>query len=157
MLRLTSKADYGLRLMLEVAAHGGWPVTTAEVARRHQIPHEFLRKLAQALVSHGLLLSQRGYHGGLILARPAEEITLLDVLRALGSLARGWRGVHPRRFDGEDVRAAYAAFHEAQREVERVLGAVRLSAMVGRHACPAHPQQTQGSAPASRTARPAVP
>ena len=60
MLQLTRKTDYGIRLMLEVGAHGNGGMSTAEVARRQEIPYQFLRKVAQTLVAQGLLASRRG-------------------------------------------------------------------------------------------------
>ncbi|KKK48999.1 hypothetical protein LCGC14_3139510, partial [marine sediment metagenome] len=60
MLRLSRNADYALRLMLEVGGHAQGLLTTAEVARRQEIPFEFLRKIARTLVSNGLLVSERG-------------------------------------------------------------------------------------------------
>ena len=87
MLQITRKADYAVRLMMEVAAHPGEIVNTAQVAKRQDIPRQFLRKVAQTLTMNGLLVSERGGNGGLILARPADQITVLDILRAVDVLA----------------------------------------------------------------------
>ncbi len=133
MLQLTRKADYGLRLMLEVGARTDGFIATVEVARRQGIPHEFLRKVAQTLVP-GLLASERGIRGGLALARPAEEITVLDIVRALDSPALNRCTTAPPRCDRRDVCAVYPVWVEAQKEVDRVLGSVRLSSLIGRQA-----------------------
>jgi Rrf2 family protein len=82
MLELTKKADYALRLMIEVAASDG-SLTTAQIASREDIPYQFLRKVVQELVGGGLLASSRGGHGGLALAHPAETISLLEIVRAV--------------------------------------------------------------------------
>ncbi len=132
MLQLTRKADYGLRLMLELAAQSDGSLTVADVSQRQQIPYEFLRKVAQTLVSQGLLVSERGARGGLALARPAEKITVLDIVRAFESPALNRCTVDPPRCDRRDVCAAYPVWVEAQNEVERVLGGARLSSLVDR-------------------------
>jgi Rrf2 family protein len=132
MYCLTRKADYGLRLMLEVAAQNEGSMTVADVAERKQIPYEFLRKVAQTLASQGLLATERGFRGGVSLARPAETITLLDIVRAFESPALNRCTVDPPRCDLRDVCAVYPIWVEAQSEVDRVLGGARLSGIIDR-------------------------
>ncbi|NIQ77055.1 MAG: Rrf2 family transcriptional regulator, partial [Anaerolineae bacterium] len=60
MMELTRKADYALRLMVEVGVRSQGAVRTSDVARRQGIPYEFLRKVVQELVAEGLLISRRG-------------------------------------------------------------------------------------------------
>jgi Rrf2 family protein len=134
MLQLTRKADYGLRLMLEVGGSPSGTTTTAEAAQRQQIPYEFLRKVAHTLVSNGLLVSERGVHGGLALARPAETISVLDIVRAFESPALNLCCTDPPRCDRRDMCAVYPVWVEAQSEVERVLGGCRLSSLIDRQA-----------------------
>jgi Rrf2 family protein len=134
MLQLTRQADYGLRLTLEVAAHGEGLVRTAEVARRQQISYQFLRKVAQILVSKGFLMSERGVGGGLTLARPAEEITVLDLVRVFGSPSLNRCTSDPPRCDRRALCAVYPVWAEAQNQVEQVLSGARLSDMVERQA-----------------------
>jgi len=132
MLQLTRKTDYGIRLMLEVGAHGNGGMSTAEVARRQEIPYQFLRKVAQTLVAQGLLASRRGQGGGLSLARPAESITALDIVRAFGSPYLNQCTVDPPCCERRDLCAGYPVWLEAQAMVERALNATRLSDMVRR-------------------------
>ena len=132
MLQLTRKADYGIRLMVETASRAEDSLTTADVAERKQIPYEFLRKVAQTLVSQGLLVSERGARGGLALARPAETITLLDIVRAFESPALNRCTVDPPRCDLREECAVYPIWVEAQSEVDRVLGGTRLSSLADR-------------------------
>lgn len=83
-MRLTREADYALRTMLEVAARpSGELMTTTRVSRRRLVPLPFVRKIVPRLCSAGLLESRRGNGGGLALARPAEDITLLQVIDAV--------------------------------------------------------------------------
>ncbi len=134
MLQLTRKADYGLRLMLEVGGSPSGATTTAEAAQRQQIPYEFLRKVAQTLVSHGLLVSERGVRGGFTLARPAEAISILDVVRAFGSPALNLCCTDPPRCDRRDTCAVYPVWAETQRQVERTLSSASLSSLIHRQA-----------------------
>jgi len=83
-MRVTMKSDYGLRAMIDLAAHyGEGPVPSADIARRQRIPEHFLDQLLVTLRRAGLLQSQRGPQGGHRLARVPERITMGDVIRAL--------------------------------------------------------------------------
>ncbi len=132
MYCLTRKADYGLRLMLDVAAQNEGSMTVADVAERKLIPYEFLRKVAQTLASQGLMTTERGFRGGVSLARPAETITLLDIVRAFESPALNRCTDDPPCCDQRDVCAVYPVWVEAQCEVDRVLGGALLSSLVDR-------------------------
>ncbi len=134
MLQLTRKADYGLRLMLEVGGSPSGAATTAEAAQHQQIPYEFLRKVAQTLVSHGLLVSERGAHGGLTLARPAKAISVLDIVQAFDSPALNLCCTDPPRCDRRDTCAVYPVWAETQRQMERTLSSASLSSLIDRQA-----------------------
>ncbi len=134
MPHLTRKADYGIRLMMEIGARADGAVATAEAAQRQQIPYEFLRKAAQTLVCYGLLASERGGRGGLTLARPAETITVLDIVRAFELPALNRCTLEPPDCDRRDSCAAYAVWVEAQSQLDRVLSGTRLSTLIQRQA-----------------------
>lgn len=133
MFGLNRNADYALRLMLEVGASSG-AVSTAEIARRQEIPYQFLRKVARTLVGEGLLKSERGARGGLRLARPGESITLLEIISAFGPPSLNRCTVEPPRCDRRDICAVFPVWAEAQKEVERVLARHLLSEVVLRQA-----------------------
>jgi Rrf2 family protein len=133
MLQITKKADYAVRLMLEVASHSGGAITTAEIAKRQDIPYPFLRKVAQTLATKGLLASERGGKGGLTLARPAEGISVLDILQALDLPPLNDCAVDPDDCVRREICAVYPVWFEAQREMERVLGGTALSKLVRAH------------------------
>src|SRR4051794_34845326 len=87
-MRITAKADYAIRAMLELAAAEDPPLKRDEIARAQRIPVKFLETILAELKHAGLVASQRGADGGYSLARPADEITLGDVLRVIeGPLA----------------------------------------------------------------------
>lgn len=86
---LSTKGDYGVRALIDLAKHvGEGPVQRTEIARRRKIPESYLDHLLAQLRRDGYLRSTRGPGGGHELARPADEVTLLEVLESLeGSLA----------------------------------------------------------------------
>jgi Rrf2 family protein len=88
VLAITSKSPYAVRALTELARMGSsGPVPIGEIARRRDIPVQFLEGMFATLRRAGLLQSQRGVKGGYSFARPAGEITVLDVVEALeGSL-----------------------------------------------------------------------
>ncbi|MFN8639768.1 MAG: Rrf2 family transcriptional regulator [Dehalococcoidia bacterium] len=88
-MRLSTKGDYGVRALIDLALYGGdGPVQRAEIARRQQIPESYLDHLLAQLRRDGFVRSTRGPGGGHELARPASDICLLHALESLeGSLA----------------------------------------------------------------------
>ena len=95
MLAITSKSPYAVRALAELARSGGaGPVPIGEIARRRDIPVQFLEGLFATLRRAGILQSQRGVKGGYSFARTPEELTVLEVVEALeGSLGAEATGV----------------------------------------------------------------
>ncbi|HEY8466709.1 MAG TPA: Rrf2 family transcriptional regulator [Solirubrobacterales bacterium] len=83
MISVTSKSRYAVLALAELALSGPGPVPIAQIAERRGMPLQFLEQLFSTLRRAGLLNSQRGVKGGYTLARPAEEITVLEVVQAL--------------------------------------------------------------------------
>jgi Rrf2 family cysteine metabolism transcriptional repressor len=83
MISVTSKSRYAVVAMAELARSGDRPVPIAAVAERRGMPVQFLVQLFSTLRRSGLLESYRGTKGGYALARPADEITVLEVVQAL--------------------------------------------------------------------------
>ena len=89
-MRITAKADYAVRAAAELAAlaDDGVLVKGEQLARSQSIPQNFLENILTELRRAGIVRTRRGADGGYQLARPAEEITVADVLRAVeGPLA----------------------------------------------------------------------
>lgn len=84
-MKLSSRARHAVRLMQEISRYGGVdnPVQLSEVARVTGLSKRFLEQLAMPLKSHSLLKGFCGRNGGYCLARPADEITIGDVMTAL--------------------------------------------------------------------------
>ena len=84
MLAITSKSPYAVRALSELVRLGGSaPVPIGEIARRREIPVQFLEGMFATLRRAGILQSQRGVKGGYSFARPPQEITVLDVVETL--------------------------------------------------------------------------
>ncbi len=84
MLRLSKKADYALLAMRHLAAHTDRGAASArEIAETYDIPAELLAKVLQKLVRAGVLASHQGIHGGYGMARPAETVSVADVIQAV--------------------------------------------------------------------------
>jgi Rrf2 family cysteine metabolism transcriptional repressor len=83
MISVTSKSRYAVVAMAELARSGEAPVPIGVIAERREMPVQFLEQLFSTLRRAGLLVSHRGVKGGYTLARPADEITVLEVVQAL--------------------------------------------------------------------------
>ena len=95
-MRTTAKADYAVRAAVELAAAGaGDPVKAEQISEAQSIPLNFLENILAELRRGGIVESRRGAAGGYLLARPAEEITVADVIRAVEGPLANVRGVSP--------------------------------------------------------------
>jgi Rrf2 family protein len=83
MLRLSKKTDYALIALAYVASIGNKPTSARDIAERHDIPVELLAKVLQRLVQKGMLKSQQGIHGGYVLARAADTMTVAEIVEAI--------------------------------------------------------------------------
>lgn len=83
-MRLTAKSEYGLLAMIDLAASvDATPVSAREISERQGIPAKFLEQLLVSLRKAGLVSAIRGARGGFVLARPADQISVLEVVEAL--------------------------------------------------------------------------
>lgn len=84
LLELSSKVEYTLLALLELASHSHtYPLTAAAINEKHQIPERYLEQILATLRRGGLVRSHRGSKGGFVLAREPHEITLLDVVTVM--------------------------------------------------------------------------
>jgi Rrf2 family transcriptional regulator, cysteine metabolism repressor len=89
-MNISVKADYALLAILDLALQpAGEPVRIADIARRQKIPQKFLELILASLKQGGFVESRRGAEGGYLLARPAEAITVGEVLRFIDAKSRG--------------------------------------------------------------------
>ena len=123
MLAITTKSPYAVRALAELARTGAsGPVPIGEIARRRDVPVQFLEGLFSTLRRAGVLQSQRGVKGGYSFARPPEEVTVLEVVELLeGELA-------------PEAEAAGPVWLEAVQALRGVLGAVAIADVARREA-----------------------
>jgi Rrf2 family protein len=101
-MHVTAKADYAVRAVIELAdASQAAPRKVDDVAQAQSIPVSFLENILTQLRSSGVVRSQRGPEGGYWLAKPAEEINLAHVIRAVEGPLVGVRGQRPEEIEYE--------------------------------------------------------
>ena len=98
-MRVSAKADYAVRAVVELAASGSGPVKGERIAQAQDIPLKFLENILGELKHAGLVRSQRGIEGGYWLARPPEEISIADVIRSVEGPLASVRGESPESLD----------------------------------------------------------
>jgi Rrf2 family protein len=120
-MRLSARVDYALRAAAELAVGGDRPVTAVQLAEAQQIPPKFLENILSQLRRSGLIRSQRGPEGGYWLARPASDIYLADVIRAIDGPLVGVRGERPEDLGYEGPAKALQLVWIALRANERLI------------------------------------
>ena len=100
-MRTTAKADYAVRAAVELASSGDGPVTAEHLAEAQRIPVNFLENILLDLRRAGIVESRRGAAGGYLLAKPAKEIVLADVVRAVEGPLASVRGDGPECLEYE--------------------------------------------------------
>jgi Rrf2 family protein len=123
-MRTTAKADYAVRAAVELAAAGEL-VTAEHIAQAQGIPVNFLENILRDLRRGGIVDSRRGQQGGYTLARPAEEISVADVIRAVEGPLANVRGQPPEDLEyggsSAKLRDVWVALRASVRSVlERV-------------------------------------
>ena len=98
-MRVSAKADYAIRATVELAAAGPGPTKGERIAQAQSIPPNFLENIFTDLRNAGLVASRRGAEGGYWLARPADEISLADVIRAVDGPLANVRGVRSEQVE----------------------------------------------------------
>ena len=130
-MRISAKADYAVRAALELAAAESPPVKGERLAESQSIPLKFLENILGDLRQSGLVVSQRGPDGGYRLERPADEITVADIIRAVDGPLASVRGERPESMHyagpAEQLAPVWIALRSA---VRGVLEHVTLRAVV---------------------------
>lgn len=102
-MRVTAKAEYAVRAVMELAAGGGGPVKRDRIVAAQAIPPKFLENILSELRHAGLVESQRGSEGGYWLAQKPEEITVADVMRAVEGPLASVRSSRPETLEYEGL------------------------------------------------------
>jgi Rrf2 family cysteine metabolism transcriptional repressor len=129
-MRISTKGDYGVRALIELAHHyGEGTVQSATIAARQRIPEPYLDQLLTTLRKAGFIRSVRGPQGGHALVRRPEEIRLSDVIRSLeGSLSP----VAHLHDEGHQCRAAHEVWHEVEEATCKILDGVTIADLAAR-------------------------
>ena len=131
-MRVSAKVDYGMRAAIELAARGEDPehplARAQDIAEAQNIPLKFLETILQQLRQARLVESVRGPHGGHRLARPAGEIRLADIVRALDGPLAGVQGAPPEDLPEGPMRDVWIAVRASLR---RVLESVTVADVAG--------------------------
>jgi len=127
MFRLSQKADYGLILLSTLRA-AKKPISVSQIATKHKISPKFLAQIALDLKKAGYLISKEGVSGGYTLAKKANEIKILDILKSLdGELVEG------KCFeDGHECSCgAGEMWGDVKRQMEETIGKKTVADLVG--------------------------
>lgn len=124
-MKVTARADYAVRAVVELGAADGRLMKADLIAEAQGIPRHFLDNILNDLRRAGIVATQRGAEGGSRLARPADEITLADVMRAMEGPLAAVRDVRPEQLEyqgsAESLPEVWLAVRAALRSVlERV-------------------------------------
>jgi Rrf2 family protein len=85
---ISQTVEYSLRAVVALAQRGGEPCTAQRISELTEVPGPYLAKLMQGLVRSGLVHSRRGLHGGFVLAKSPQELTIWDVVDAVEPFQR---------------------------------------------------------------------
>jgi Rrf2 family protein len=120
-MRVSAKADYAVRAAAELAAAEKGPVKGGRLAEAQDIPLQFLEHILLELKHHGIVRARRGAKGGYWLARPADEVTIADVVRAVEGPIADVQSTPPEAIEysgnAEHLRDVWVAVRASLRSV----------------------------------------
>lgn len=133
-MRLSSKTDYGLRALIDLALHAsGPPVQSHDIAARQGIPESYLNQLLILLRRSGLIRSLRGPQGGHQLARPPGAISIADIVAALDGPTASEAAKPPTEARGNDAATdlvVRAAWEQVNTAITDALGCITLDTLI---------------------------
>jgi Rrf2 family protein len=130
-MRVSAKADYALRALIEIAGRSdAKPVSAEELGKAQEIPHGFLQAILADLRRSGIVMSQRGQAGGWRMARDAAEVTVADVIRAVDGPLVSVYGLRPEavRYTGS-AKVLQHVWIAARSSLRDVFEAVTIEAL----------------------------
>jgi Rrf2 family transcriptional regulator, nitric oxide-sensitive transcriptional repressor len=116
---LSQTAEYALRVAVHLASLGGKPATTREIAAATRVPVGYLSKVLQGLSRGGIVSSQRGLHGGSVLTRPPEALSVYDVIQAIDPIRRIRSCPLGLKGHGKNLCPLHKRLDEAMESVEK--------------------------------------
>jgi Rrf2 family cysteine metabolism transcriptional repressor len=148
-MKISTRSEYGLRALMELGARPSHPLSLRDIAQRQHISLDYLEQIMPALKAAGLIRARRGAQGGYMLARPAEVITVYDVLAALEGtldpmmcLSSGMQEPQEHAYEGHGPHgegcgasgncAVQEVWQEVKRAIEVVLKGLTLAKLIER-------------------------
>jgi Rrf2 family protein len=120
-VQVTAKVDYAVRATLELAANDGSRLTRDELATAQDIPRRYLEAVMAQLRQAGIVVGQRGTSGGYTLGRPADEITIAEIARAVDGPLALVQGQRPENVtyhgNSENLAGLWVGLRAAMRSV----------------------------------------
>lgn len=142
-MKLSTRARYGTRALLELALHQGeGPVLLKDIARRQQISLQYLEHLVTPLIAGGIVRSTRGAKGGVSLTRPPSEIRLGEVIHLLeGSVAPVDCVNNPGICLRSELCVTRDVWDDLRKAMDSVLESTTLQDLVERQKRKGHPEE----------------
>ena len=130
-MRLTKTTDFALRLLIYLAATKNQPETMPRLAEKLKIPYNNLSKLVQALHKREIIQTQQGKNGGIRLMRPAEQITLKDVIEGVEGPTHFSDCLNDETFCSmNNLCKLKGVFHDVQMQINHIFEQVKITSML---------------------------
>lgn len=131
MFRFSAGTEYAIRAVMRVA-QSKEPILIREIAEQEAISKSFLSKLVQSLAHEGLLEARRGMHGGVQLARPKEDISILEIIEVCEGPLRSPACLlnHTERCPRSSQCPIHDVWQKAQEGMVKVLSEIKLSDLI---------------------------
>ena len=132
-MRVSAKADYALRALIEIANRDDErPVSAEEIGKLQEIPHGFLQAILADMRRAGIVVSQRGQSGGWRLASRPQDVTVADVIRAVDGPLVSVYGLRPEAVSyNESAKILQHVWIAARSALREVFENVTIEALAG--------------------------
>ncbi|MBA7667107.1 HTH-type transcriptional regulator CymR [subsurface metagenome] len=133
-MKLSTRARYGTRVLLELALRWGeGPVLLKDIAQTQEVPLPYLQQLIRPLVKTGIIKTTRGIRGGISLLKPPNEVRLSEVVQLLeGSIAPVACVNNPKLYPRSDLCVTHDIWVEVKKAMDRVLESTTFEDLVKR-------------------------
>ena len=130
-MKITRRTDYAIHLIADLSDNNNQPLGLRTLAERHNVTYAFARTVQQGLLKAGIVATARGINGGIKLARPLQEITLLEVFEAAQDpLDKAFSTKGSSWCNCEDVCVSEDIWHSTRETLGRHLAGIQLSHII---------------------------
>jgi Rrf2 family protein len=129
---ISQTAEYALRAVVHLAMHAESSYTTQQISAATKVPAAYLSKVLQSLVRAHIVQSQRGIGGGFVLAKPADDISVLEVLNAVDPIRRIETCPLGLEAHGTVLCALHAKIDTAIAVIEKAFGETTIAELLAR-------------------------